>query len=39
MARWHGKHPLPWDTFNPFNDASGQNYNWFSTTGFLATIT
>ena len=25
MARWNGKHPLPWDMFNTFNDASGQN--------------
>jgi len=29
MSRWHGKHPLPWDMFNSFNDASGQNLNWF----------
>lgn len=29
MARWNGKHPLPWDMFNSFNNASGQNYNWF----------
>ncbi len=29
MTRWHGKHPLPWDMFNTFNDASGKNYNWF----------
>ena len=29
MARWHGKHPIPWDYFNSFNSASGQDLNWF----------
>jgi hypothetical protein len=29
IARWNGKHPLPWDMFNTFNDASGQSYSWF----------
>ncbi|HTJ10609.1 MAG TPA: M1 family metallopeptidase [Dinghuibacter sp.] len=29
MDRWHGKHPIPWDFFYSFNDASGQNLNWF----------
>ncbi|AIZ64136.1 aminopeptidase N [Hymenobacter sp. DG25B] len=29
MDRWHGKHPIPWDYFNSFNDAAGQNLNWF----------
>jgi len=29
MDRWHGKHPIPWDMFNTFNDATGQNLNWF----------
>lgn len=29
MSRWNGKHPLPWDMFNSFNDASGKNLNWF----------
>ncbi|MGI9090612.1 MAG: M1 family metallopeptidase [Gemmatimonadaceae bacterium] len=29
MDRWHGKHPLPWDFFNTFNDVSGKNLNWF----------
>jgi hypothetical protein len=29
MSRWNGKHPLPWDFFNTFNDASGKNLNWF----------
>ena len=29
MSRWNGKHPLPWDMFNTFNNATGQNLNWF----------
>jgi hypothetical protein len=29
MDRWHGKHPLPWDFFYSFDDASGKNLNWF----------
>jgi hypothetical protein len=29
MARWHGKHPIPWDFFYSFNDAAGKNMNWF----------
>ncbi len=29
INRWHGKHTLPWDMFNTFNDASGKNLNWF----------
>lgn len=29
MERWHGKHPIPWDFFNSFNDASAKNLNWF----------
>jgi hypothetical protein len=29
IARWHGKHPTPWDFFYTFNDVSGQNLNWF----------
>jgi aminopeptidase N len=35
IDRWNGKHPLPWDMFNTFNDASGQNYNWFFSTNYL----
>jgi hypothetical protein len=27
--RWHGKHPIPWDFFNTFNDTSGKDLNWF----------
>jgi hypothetical protein len=29
MDRWHGKHPIPWDLFNSFNDISGRNLDWF----------
>ncbi len=29
IARWNGKHPLPWDMFNSFNTASGKDLNWF----------
>ena len=29
IARWHGKHPTPWDYFNTFNDATRQNLDWF----------
>ncbi len=29
MARWNGKHPIPWDFFYTFNDVSGKNLNWF----------
>ena len=24
IDRWHGKHPIPWDFFNTFNDVVGQ---------------
>jgi aminopeptidase N len=27
--RWKGKHPIPLDFFNTWNEASGQNLNWF----------
>lgn len=29
MDRWKGKHPVPWDFFNTFNDVSGKPLNWF----------
>jgi len=29
IDRWHGKHPIPWDMFNTFNDVTSQNLNWF----------
>lgn len=29
MDRWKGKHPMPYDFFNTFNELSGQNLDWF----------
>ncbi len=29
MNRWKGKHPAPFDFFTTWNDASGQNLDWF----------
>jgi hypothetical protein len=29
MARWNGRHPIPWDFFNSFNDLTGRNLDWF----------
>jgi hypothetical protein len=29
MNRWNGKHPIPWDFFNTFNDVTARNLNWF----------
>lgn len=36
MDRWHGKHPIPWDMFYSFNDATGKNLNWFWNAWFLS---
>ncbi len=36
MNRWHGKHPMPWDFFYTFNDASGKNLNWFWNNWFFS---
>ncbi|HEV7333329.1 MAG TPA: M1 family metallopeptidase [Flavisolibacter sp.] len=36
MSRWNGKHPTPWDFFNTFNDATGQNLNWFWNSWFFS---
>ncbi|QDA60571.1 M1 family metallopeptidase [Hymenobacter jejuensis] len=35
MDRWHGKHPIPWDFFNSFTSASGQDLNWFFNNWFF----
>ncbi|PYO50551.1 MAG: aminopeptidase, partial [Gemmatimonadetes bacterium] len=35
MDRWHGKHPIPWDFFNTFNNVTGQNLNWFWNSWFF----
>ncbi len=37
MSRWNGKHPLPWDFFNTFNNVSGKNLNWFWNNWFFGT--
>ena len=29
MNNWHGKHPVPYDFFYSFNNASGKNLDWF----------
>jgi hypothetical protein len=36
MARWNGRHPLPWDFFNTFNNASGRNLDWFWSNWFCS---
>jgi len=36
IDRWHGKHPIPWDFFNTFNDVTGQNLNWFWNAWYFA---
>ncbi|MFN8255963.1 MAG: M1 family metallopeptidase [Bacteroidales bacterium] len=36
MNRWHGKHPIPWDFFYSFNNASGQNLDWFWNNWFFS---
>ena len=35
INRWNGKHPLPWDMFNTFNNVSGKNLNWFFQSWFF----
>jgi hypothetical protein len=36
MARWNGKHPIPWDFFYSINDISGKNLNWFWNSWFFS---
>ena len=36
MERWHGKHPIPWDFFHAFNDAAGENLDWFWNNWFFS---
>jgi aminopeptidase N len=36
IERWNGRHPQPWDMFNTFNDATGQNLNWFWQSWFFS---
>ena len=36
MARWNGKHPIPWDYFNSINDATGRNLDWYWNAWFFS---
>nr|WP_068888223.1 M1 family metallopeptidase [Pedobacter panaciterrae] len=36
MSRWNGKHPIPWDFFYSFNDATKQDLNWFWNNWFFS---
>lgn len=36
MNRWNGKHTLPWDMFNTFNNVSGKDLNWFFQSWFFS---
>jgi hypothetical protein len=36
MDRWNGKHPIPWDFFNTFNNVSGKDLNWFWNAWFFS---
>ena len=29
IKRWNGKHPMPYDFFNTFNDIAGEDLSWF----------
>ena len=29
IARWHGKHPIPYDFFFTFNNVSGEDLSWY----------
>ncbi|MBN2174178.1 MAG: M1 family metallopeptidase [Bacteroidales bacterium] len=34
IHRWNGKHPLPYDFFNTFENITGEDLNWFWQTWF-----
>jgi hypothetical protein len=36
MERWNGKHPIPWDFFNTFNNVSVQDLNWYWNNWFFS---
>jgi hypothetical protein len=36
MARWNGKHPIPWDFFHSFTDASKQDLDWYWNNWFFS---
>jgi Peptidase family M1 domain len=37
MHRWNGKHPVPWDFFNTYNNVSGKSLDWFWNNWFFGT--
>lgn len=37
MKRWNGKHPIPYDFFNSFNDVAGEDMSWFWKPWFFET--
>lgn len=36
MARWHGKHPTPWDFFYTFDNVAGRPLDWFWSRWFFS---
>ncbi len=36
IARWHGKHPSPWDFFYTFDDVAGRPLDWFWSRWFFS---
>ena len=36
IARWHGKHPSPWDFFYTFDDVAGRPLDWFWSNWFFS---
>jgi len=39
LRAWRFKHPLPWDFFNAFNTAAGQDLSWFWRSWYYETWT
>lgn len=37
MARWNGRHPLPYDFFYTFNEVAGEDLSWFWKPWFFET--
>ncbi|MCB2220863.1 MAG: M1 family metallopeptidase [Bacteroidetes bacterium] len=37
IQRWQGKHPIPFDFFNTFNEVVGENLDWFWRPWFFET--
>ncbi|HKK07613.1 MAG TPA: M1 family metallopeptidase, partial [Gemmatimonadota bacterium] len=36
IARWHGKHPSPWDFFYTFDDVAGRSVDWLWSNWFFS---